>query len=397
MFFTSRVARLFLFVAAASSLALITGCSTLPDSGPSAGSVASRTDGDASLHYEYVDINNGVIDALKRRPNDSLVARFGDGRMPAEPPIGVGDTLSVTIWEASAGGLFSSPLTSDKLSAGLNSATIPEQVVGRDGAISIPYAGRIKVAGRVPRDVQTAIEAALEGKAVKPQVLVTISRALSNTVSIEGEVGTPGRVPLSVKGDRLLDILSASGGSRTPVNETFVELARGKETSQAPLSRIIANPSENIYLRPGDTITVVRQPQTFIAYGATGRDAQIPFESDGLTLGEAIAKANGLTDSRADPAGVFIFRYENEAAARAVRPSSPLIRPGETTPIVYHLDLSNPASLFLQQHFAICDRDVIYVANSPSTTVQKIFEIVSPSISVAGSAATIANTVQTVH
>ena len=72
------------------------------------------------------------------------------------------------------------------------------------------------------------------------------------------------------KGDRLLDVIAAAGGVRAPVNETFVELSRGSPTSRVPLTRVIDNPSENIYLHPNDVVTLVRDPQTFIAYGATG-------------------------------------------------------------------------------------------------------------------------------
>jgi polysaccharide export outer membrane protein len=48
---------------------------------------------------------------------------------------------------------------------------LPEQAVGRDGAISVPFAGRVKVAGRLPAEVQRAIEQRLSGKAIEPQAI----------------------------------------------------------------------------------------------------------------------------------------------------------------------------------------------------------------------------------
>ena len=179
------------------------------------------------------------------------------------------------------------------MSARPDSATDPEQVVGRDGAITVPYAGRVHVAGRTTRAVQGDIETALQGKAIQPQVLVNVTHSISNTVSVGGEVAAGARIPLSVKGDRLLDVIAAAGGVRAPVNETYVELSRGATTSRVPLSRVIANPKENIYLQPNDVVTLVRDPQTFIAYGATGRNAEIPFEADGINLAQALAKAGG--------------------------------------------------------------------------------------------------------
>jgi polysaccharide export outer membrane protein len=200
------------------------------------------------------------------------------------------------------------------------------------------------------------------------------------------------RIPLSVKGDRLLDVIAAAGGVRAPVNETFVELSRGSTTTRVPLSRVIADPRENIYLRPNDVLTLVRDPQTFIAYGATGLNAEIPFQADGITLAQALAKAGGLNDNRSDPQGVFIFRYEPESVARALRPDSSLIVPGRLTPIVYRLNLRDANSLFVEQNFHIANRDLIYVSNAPFTEVEKVMVVFTGALSTASSAATVANT-----
>ena len=72
-------------------------------------------------------------------------------------------------------------------------------------------------------------------------------------MSVGGEVTQGARVPLSVKGDRVLDVVDEAGGVRSPVNETYVELSRVSTTSRMPLTRIVANPRENIYMHPNDT------------------------------------------------------------------------------------------------------------------------------------------------
>jgi polysaccharide export outer membrane protein len=367
----------------------LSGCSSLPDSGPSANDIAAQQiDADQSRRYLVIDISPTAIEALKRRGYGSFSAEFGDRRVSSEPVIGVGDSLTVTIWEAAAGGLFSAPAIADK-GVGTNSATIPEQVVGRDGGITVPYAGRVHVAGRTTRAVQGQIEHALEGKAIQPQVLVNVVKTVGDSVSVGGEVASGARVPLSVKGDRLLDVLASAGGVRAPVNETFLELSRGSKTSRIPLISVVNNPRENIYVHPGDDLTLVRDPQKFIAYGATGQNAEIPFDADGITLAEALAKAGGLQDSRSDPRGVFVFRYEVESVARQLDPTSALVRPGRPTPIVYRLNLTDPNSLFLEQSFRIDNRDLIYVSNSPSMEVQKVFAIIGGGFSTVGSAASI--------
>jgi polysaccharide biosynthesis/export protein len=218
-------------------------------------------------------------------------------------------------------------------------------------------------------------------------VLVNVARSVNNTVTVTGEVTNGARVPLSVRGDRLLDVVAAAGGMRAPVNETYVQLSRGSTSVRVAMSRVIADPRENIVMRPDDVLTLIRDPQTFIAYGATGRNAEIPFDAEGITLAQALAKAGGLLDYRSDPQGVFVFRYEPETVARSLRPNSTLLGRGRLTPIVYRLNLRDPNSLFTEQSFRIVNRDLVYVSNAPLADVDKVVNIFSTALAPAGSAA----------
>lgn len=373
-------------------LCALPGCSSLPNSGPSASDVSSQQVGAQNQQrYVLVDITPSTVAALQQRGFPSFAAKFGDRRPSREPVIGIGDSITVTIWEAAAGGLFSAPMLTDKVSSGANSAVLPEQVVGRDGGITVPYAGRIHVVGQTTRGVQASIEKALEGKAIQPQVLVNVTRPVSQSVSVGGEVATGARIPLSTKGDRILEVINEAGGIRAPVNETFVELSRGFSTARVPLKTIVDNPRENIYLLPNDIVTLVRDPQTFLAYGATGRDAEIPFDADGVNLAQALSKAGGLLDYRSDPAGVFVFRYEQASIARKFDPASAEIEQDGRVPVVYRLNLADANSLFLQQRFQLASRDLIYVSNAPSTEVQKMFDVIGGGMSTIGSAASVAS------
>ena len=371
----------------------LAGCADRPASGPSALAVLDAGGADAqSRPYEVIDVDPSSIEVLGRRPKSSFAQRFGDHRASIEPVIGIGDMVSVTIWEASSGGLFSSPAALEKLSAGANSATIPEQVVGRDGSITVPYAGRVRVAGHTTRAVQEVIQRALEGKAIQPQVLVNDIRPISNTVTIGGEgVGAAQRMPLSVKGDRLLDVIAQAGGVRMQVNEIFVLLQRGGVTERVPLARVTEDSHENIFMRPGDVLTLVRDPQTFLVAGATNANAELTFGNDQLTLAQALVKVGGVADYRADARGVFVFRYEQPSVLRALRPDSPLSHADGKVPVVYHIDLKNPNSLFMEQRFQIASRDLIFISNAPSVEFEKavgIFNgLLAPVASTASTAA----------
>ncbi len=362
-------------LAAIFSAMVLAGCSTLPASGPSTSDIVAQPASNQDFGFELVDLSASSLAALNSRATDSFNGSFGDHSGATESRIGIGDFVAVTIWEAGAGGLFSAPLTTDRFSPGSRTATIPEQAVARDGTISVPYAGRVNVAGKTAAQVQTILEERLAGKAIQPQILVTISRPISSTVAVTGEVASGGRIPLSNKGDRILEVIAAAGGIRAPVNETEVRLTRGSRTLAVPMITIVNNPAENIYLRGGDTLTLVRNPRTFIAAGATGINTEIPFNADAMNLAQAVAKAGGLLDFRADPEGVFLYRFESAEVLRRIKPNSPLLGAGRSVPVVYRVNLRDPMGMFVAQGLRMQRGDILYVSNAPLTEVQKAFSV----------------------
>ena len=355
---------------------VIAGCSALPTAGPTVSDVRKQEFRGNQTRFDLVDIDDNVLAAVLAEPRESFHARFKKYGIPPQPKIGIGDAVVVSIWEAAGGGLFSASPT-DHVSAGSRSVTIPEQIVGRDGGISVPFADRVPVAGRLPVEVQRTIQERLAGKAIEPQVIVTVTKSLTNSVTVTGEAVTGARVALSLKGDRLLDLIAAVGGAKTPVYETFVRLSRDGVTATIPMESLVADPAENIYAQPGDVLTLVRLPQSFTAFGATGANAQIPFPSEKMTLVEALAKAGGLQDMRSDPEGVFLFRFEPPKIVGALGRPQLDTGPDGSSPVVYRLDLRDARSYFLAQRFPVEDKDIIYVANADLNELQKFFTLLN--------------------
>ena len=335
-----------LIAAALVTLLPLGGCSTLPTTGPMASEVVSNGDNDLERRYVVADVDERTASILAHLPGPSFRARFGDYRPAPENRIGVGDEVRVAIWEAAAGGLFSAPSVG-QFGTGARSALIPDQVVGRDGAITIPYAGRIEVVGQTPQAIERTIIANLTGKAIEPQVLVTVSRNISNSVTVTGEVTSGARIPLSTRGDRVLDAIAAAGGVRGAVHESFVRLTRGNTTATVPMETILESPRENVFLRGSDILTVVKEPQTFTAFGAVGQNAVVPFGRISLSLEEAVAKAGGLLDFKSDPDGVFLLRFEPPATVAAIVPARGIDRREQMIPVVYRLSLRDAKSYFL--------------------------------------------------
>jgi polysaccharide export outer membrane protein len=209
--------------------AALAGCVYLPTAGPTAGEVIDQGVQESQIRYDVVDVNANVVTALLAQPIESFNRRFGSIDRPQGPRIGIGDAVSVSIWEAGGGGLFgTSPIAG--VSPGSRNVTIPEQVVRRDGGISVPFAGRVPVAGRTTVEVQYEIEHRLAEKAIEPQVIVTITRSVIYAATVSGEVVNGARVPLSVNGDRILDLIALAGGAKAAVHDTFVRLSRNGVT-----------------------------------------------------------------------------------------------------------------------------------------------------------------------
>jgi len=355
---------------------IVAGCSALPTAGPTASDVKGQEVKDNLTRFDLVSIDDNVVTTLLALPAESFHVRFKKYGRPPQPKIGIGDSVVVSIWEAAGGGLFGASPT-DHVSAGSRSVTIPEQIVARDGGISVPFADRVPAAGRLPVEVQKTIEQRLAEKAIEPQVIVTVTKSLSTSVTVAGEVVSGARVPLSLKGDRLLDLIAAAGGARAPVYETFVRLSRDGITATIPMEALVSDPAENIYAYPGDVLTLVRLPQSFTAFGATGTNMQVNFTAERMTLVEALAKAGGLQDQRSDPAGVFLFRFEPPDIVNALGRPQLQTGPDGSSPIVYQLDLSDAKSYFLAQRFAMHDKDIIYVANADFNELQKFFTLLN--------------------
>jgi polysaccharide export outer membrane protein len=354
----------------------LAACSSLPTAGPSASAVADQQVQNARRRYDVIDVSAPVVAALRAQPKPSFHETFKKYGKPPPPRIGIGDTVSVTIWEAAAGGLFGSTL-SDHLTTGSHSVTIPQQVVANDGAITVPYAGRVPVAGHTAEQVQNIIQQRLAGKAIQPQVIVTVPKSVNYTVTVSGEVVNGARIALSPNGERLLDLIAAAGGAKAPIYDTFVRLSRGGVTVTIPMERLVDNPAENIYGWPGDVLTLVVTPRHYSVLGATGHNAQIRFNAARMTLIQALARAGGLQDQRADPNGVFLFRYEPSAVLRALHAPPLGTGPGGSSPVVYRLNLRHADSYFLAQRFPMQNNDIIYVANAKLDELQKFFTLLN--------------------
>lgn len=371
------------------------GCTGfVPRSGPTADAIYSNaqyvaTSADGSqLSYMVVSVGPELFPALTMDEGYRSTWRFASRRGPSDLRPGVGDLLYVTVFEAGAGGLFSSEGARNG-----GWTELPGQTVDSGGTITVPYAGKIRVAGMTLASIQRDIEERIKNRAIEPQVIVSIREQRSSQISILGQVASPVTVPLPAGGMRLVDAISRAGGLRVPGHDAMVTLQRGGQTDTIAFDRLVSRKDNNIYLAPGDIVNVTREPRTFTAFGAFGggdfQVGRIEFEAPALTLVDALGKVRGLSDTRANLTASFVFRYESrEFLAQLGLPVGGYEQ--RLIPTIYRFDFANPTSYFLAGQFAVRSKDVLYVPNAQMVDMGKFLTflglITSPLIQAAGTA-----------
>jgi polysaccharide export outer membrane protein len=390
-----RAAHRFVTLAAIGAAFLTAGCETylIPASGPNA-AVVKTGHSWIGPPYGLVKLTPDVVNILDEYGSRALSATFGDRRPPPEITFGIGDVVTVSIFEAAAGGLF---IPSEAGVRPGNFVSLPNQPIDTKGYISVPYAGLVPAAGKTPAQVSQEIVDRIKNRAIEPQVVVSLVTQNSSLITVVGEVNnssafTPsGRIAAQPSGERLLDVITRAGGLKDQGQDTWVVLERHGHRSSVPFGSLIYEPGNNIWAWPGDTIYLYKEPQTFLAFGAAGQQGQFPFSAGNqinnvasawrVTLAEGVAAAGGLLDLQADPGSVFLYRREPRALAEKLGVDCSKMD-GPTVPIIYTVSFVDPSGYFLASRVQMHNKDIIFAANAQSVEIQKFTTLLNAIISV---------------
>ena len=353
-------------------VAILGGCQTLPRDGPSGRAVDRGASQDADgADYAIIELDYAAAERIKSVPGSPLGSIAAASSTAQIDTIGIGDQLAIAIYEPS-GSLFGGGSGGDTVRAG--NQTLPAATVDRSGAVSVPFAGAVRVAGLTTTEAAGAIRRALQGRVGNPQVTVALGDNLSNNVTVLGEVKEPGRAPLSVNGDTILDAIASVGGAARPAEDIRVDIRRGAQTYSAPLSAVTSDFAENIRLERGDQINLVYVPRRFRTFGALGAVSEADMPAGELSLSGALSRAGGLNDSFANARSVLVFRFERPEVALALGVTqAPTVR---GVPVVYRLNLEEASGFFTANSFQIQPDDTIYVPRATAAEVRKFFEFV---------------------
>lgn len=352
-------------VGLALTITMLAGCG-LPRSGPTKKEIFSGSElrgGNALV----VEVDDNVVVATRETPAPSFSPAFLNAGVAGSDTISPGDTLGLTIWENVDDGLLADD--------GRNATALEEVQVDGAGFIFVPYAGRIKASGNNPEAIRRLITEKLSAQTPDPQVLVTRLAGDGTTVSLIGGVGGQGVYPIERPTRTLTAMLAKAGGVTIPPEIAQITVIRGGHTGRVWLQDLYEDPRLDIALRGGDRILVEEDPRSYTALGATGAQARVPFETQTISVIEAVATVGGLTSGLADPTGVFVMRNESEARAEAVTGRDVT---GEQR-VAYVIDLTKPNGLFLAKDFQIRDSDTVYVTEAPYSQFVKVLSaIIAP-------------------
>ena len=360
-----------LLLAAAATLA---SCSSIPRAGPSS-SALSKSD-----QVEHVQVTPELAASLasaiiadRSSDRERTVATLA-ASAPAFSPFvfAPGDRLSVTLW-------------SYLVSGGAGAATNPQPselgrfLVADDGTIVLPYVGSFRIAGMELTEAQRSITGRIAGLGVfrRPSALIAVEAAPRSAILVTGAIGSPREVPWRPGGRTLSDALTEALGA----NPDFLREdgdGRGRALAEVAVVRGSAEPvslpmelalTRSIPLKPGDRLVVSKRPAVVVnLLGAMRQNSQLGF-AEAPTLTHALARASGLDPNLAARA-VFVMRE----------------RPADR-PLLYDFAWNRAEGMIAANRFLLVDNDVIYndviyVAEAPIVSIQKVvntlFQLVLP-------------------
>jgi polysaccharide export outer membrane protein len=160
---------------------------------------------------------------------------------PTDYVIGPDDILDVRVWKE------------PDLSA--------EVVVRPDGKISLPMLNDVPAAGMKPEQLAEVVEKAAQNYVRDAQATVMVKAINSRKITIIGQVGKSGSLPLST-GMTVLQAIGEAGGFTEDANKNDVTIVRIENGSERRYkfnyNEVVKGKKtqQNILLLPGDTIIV---------------------------------------------------------------------------------------------------------------------------------------------
>jgi polysaccharide export outer membrane protein len=322
------------------------------------------------LQIPVQDINAELI--IKNREKDAQAAADQMRALFAKPApytLAAGDVLQITVWdhpELAAALGAQPPQTAQR-------PYDPAQgfVIDSNGDVYFPYTGSIHVAGlRIDQAQQVVTEAIAHGPYVEPQVTVRIASFRAKQVYVDGEVHTPGAVPINDVPMTLYEAVNRAGGFSPTADQSRLILVRDGVSYSLDLTEMLARDESpaKVLLRDGDVLRVSSRDQNgaYVMGEVNKPVTAVPLRDGRLTLSDAISQAGSINSSTADAAQLYVIRG---ALGKS--------------PQVFHLDAHSPVSMLLANQFDLRPNDVVYVDGNGLVRFSRVLSLLLPGISAA--------------
>ena len=305
-------------------------------------------------------------------------------------------------------------------------------IVQDDGAIAIPDAGRIRVAGMTLQDAEAEIFQALVAAGIDPSFSLEIAEFNSQRVSVGGMVASPQLLPITLKPLYLHEAIELAGGAKvTDPGVSSVRMFRDGKIYRVGLERLLSDPlAREVLLRGGDSIYVgseyreaeaqryfeeqlqlrqglmqdtqfqIQLEQLVAQRDATAQQVlanQRALFKDRLELGAVerhyayragevrtpgrvalpFERSMTLADVLFEDGGINI-QFGDYAEIYVLRAESDPQRNGGLT--AFHLDAENAVNLVVATRLEIRPNDVVFVAEQPVTSWNRALSQILPQI-----------------
>ncbi|CAB3929639.1 polysaccharide biosynthesis/export family protein [Achromobacter insolitus] len=341
---------------------LLAGCgSLLSGAGPSRAAISAD---EGLQNYDLIDLSAETIGQYMRPLDKPLATHVA---MPDVPEVRLmpGDVLRVLIADSVTEGAIFAPLA-------LGGTTFDSVRVDNNGKISLPYVGTVSVAGEMLGEIEKIIRKRLAGVTSDVQVRVSVTGDLSGSVLVAGAVKAPGRFSALEGPLTLLDAINRAGGPLLEPHLIRVLVRTGSRSFAYNYEELLTG--ANHVVAPGAEIILERARKRFVAMGSVGDPGLHDLPSNNPSLLEVLGKIKGLDESKADPSGVFVFRMPAQPDPTDGLDDKPAAESDSTQarPIVFRLNMKDPAAIFLARQFLVRPEDAVYVTSAMVYEWQKI-------------------------
>lgn len=183
----------------------------------------------------------------------------------------------------------------------------PRVQVQADGTVQLPYLRSVRAENMTVLRFRDQITRLLRdgGYYTDPVVNVSVASYASRYVTVLGEFGTPGLLPVD-RNYRVSEILARAGGAKLSGADDIILTRADGQQATLPIAQVASGGLEqDPFVQPGDKLYIATAPNFYI-YGQVAAPGAFKVER-GMTIRQALARGGGLND-RGSSKRISVFR-----------------------------------------------------------------------------------------